>query len=806
MSGTSRRAGSRLLAFLALGLGVGFVGFRGPPRPRPRPSRSCSLGALGYAQSLTGAAGSRELMQEFKRSYRENPFPEKLGLFFPEHDRILQVLYQSGRQNYTSSGFLRTVDLVFRQLYDFGPSAWPALTQLLDTKHPWTSAYCQAIIAEGVEAWSPFDFFRVNLDNLAPLQRYSLPELERQSKTGFRVLEKWLQRLEKEAGDGGKDPELQTLLERLQAQDLRNHQEQAMRLRPLEDLLEHELAKVVRSIFQACEAVPEATAALLTARDRRKRTVLHLAATQGNTRLARLFLGAVGEADRQFFAAALDTGGYTAEDLARLAGFAETADAIQSLGGPTSSEAPTGSASGLFPPAAEAEGKRQSVSALSDDGGWSSSRTGVPEEWLTEEPVCEIDSISVGQFDWEIFEKHYYSARRPLLIRGGVRMSASDRAKFTRQGLLGIAGSRRVTAYSTPYENDFREVAPVEMPLEEYAAFLDQRVQDPGSNLSYVFERLPEDEGPLGVAREVPKLLRSRVDLRSAQFTLGGALMGSPLHHHVDAANSLLFGKKLWFLKPPAQQEFRKTTVYEDLFASGGPPGLKVLQQSGDLLYVPQDWAHGALCLNQCIGLAHEFDVRAQSIPVPVETVNAGLGVALAGVLAFSIFIITWIIELVAALSLTGQQLRGEGREKILTVVDSHGAPTAPGSASDLKTQKAAAARGDGGDAPTEQDLKNFSGDWLFHVRTTSCHGDVFDNGTYTATSRAFLPLLCGVCVILVASTRHSAGKPRAEERGEGGEASTEAASTRLWHVDFARICAVMCVIFEHSGKSLSRL
>ena len=384
MAGASRRAGGRLLAVLALGLGVGFVGFCGPPRPRPRPSRSCSLGALGYAQSLTGAAGSRELMQEFKRSYRENPFPEKLGLFFPDHDRILQVLYQSGRQNYTSSGFLRTVDLVFRQLYDFGPSAWPALTQLLDTKHPWTSAYCQAIIAEGVEAWSPFDFFRVNLDNLAPLQRYSLPELERQSKTGFRVLEKWLQRLQKEAADGGgQDPELQTLLERLQAQESRAQLSRerepraereperelstadrmlqaaavwgfgfleccllsgppeppgaggasaqnlfialalvggsaalglvppckAMRLRPLEDLLEHELAKVVRSIFQACEAVPEATAALLTARDRRKRTVLHLAATQGNTRLARLFLGAVGEADRQFFAAALDTGG-----------------------------------------------------------------------------------------------------------------------------------------------------------------------------------------------------------------------------------------------------------------------------------------------------------------------------------------------------------------------------------------------------------------------------------------------------------------------------------------------------------------
>ena len=83
----------------------------------------------------------------------------------------------------------------------------------------------------------------------------------------------------------------------------------AMRLRPLEDLLEYELAKVAKSIFEACEVVPEATAALLTARDRRKRTVLHLAAMQGNMRLARLFLGAVEEADRRFFAAALDTGG-----------------------------------------------------------------------------------------------------------------------------------------------------------------------------------------------------------------------------------------------------------------------------------------------------------------------------------------------------------------------------------------------------------------------------------------------------------------------------------------------------------------
>ena len=152
--------------------------------------------------------------------------------------------------------------------------------------------------------------------------------------------------------------------------------------------------------------------------------------------------------------------------------------------------------------------------------------------------MCEIDSIGAKQFNWDVFEKHYYAARRPLLIRGGVRMSASDKAKFTRSGLISIAGSRMVRAYSTPYENDFREVAPVEMSLKDYASFLDSRVEDPESNLSYVFERLPEKEGPLSIARAPPKLFKDHVELRSAQFTMGGALMGSPLHHHVDAAGA----------------------------------------------------------------------------------------------------------------------------------------------------------------------------------------------------------------------------------------------------------------------------
>lgn len=112
-------------------------------------------------------------------------------------------------------------------------------------------------------------------------------------------------------------------------------------------------------------------------------------------------------------------------------------------------------------------------------------------------------------------------------------------------------------------------------------------------------------------------------------------------------------------------------------------------------------------------------------------------------------------------------------------------------------------------------------------------HGDAFDNGAGTQISRTFLPILCIACVSLVlwssgerrpVPTEKLGGAPSGEnpddhtasdriERAEDGlsdardgplldEKSSEKAQKkeRLFHVDFARICAVMCVIFEHSG------
>ena len=288
------------------------------------PQRRVGLKAVGLeiAEELAGP-GSRELLTEFRRCYRENPYPEKISLFFPDYDRIIGILYQS--QNYTSNRFLNTVDTVFRQFHAW-PSAWSGLERLLAPEHPWSEAYCKQLIAGGY--WSPFDFFTVNLDTLRPLQRYPLSELKDQSRTGFRVVEKWLANLE------NSDPETQAFLQRFKEQDVINAKEQIMQLRPLEDLLEHLLSRVVKQVFLTCDNSDSEAAitAIVTARDRRQRTILHVAAEQGNSHLAELYLNAVVEESRAYFATAVDAGGYTAADLATLAGFHATADKINALG------------------------------------------------------------------------------------------------------------------------------------------------------------------------------------------------------------------------------------------------------------------------------------------------------------------------------------------------------------------------------------------------------------------------------------------------------------------------------------------
>ena len=105
------------------------------------------------------------------------------------------------------------------------------------------------------------------------------------------------------------------------------------------------------------------------------------------------------------------------------------------------------------------------------------------------------------------------------------------------------------------------------------------------------------------------------------QFYLGPAGSGAPLHWHVDAVNLLAHGRKRWFLAPPAAAAFSTAPAgawFDNLVNS--PPAdasaapFECVQEAGDALYVPTNWGHATLNVEESIGIAHEFHVHGYSV------------------------------------------------------------------------------------------------------------------------------------------------------------------------------------------------
>lgn len=172
-------------------------------------------------------------------------------------------------------------------------------------------------------------------------------------------------------------------------------------------------------------------------------------------------------------------------------------------------------------------------------------------------------------------------------------------------------------------------------------------------------------------------------------------------------------------------------------------------------------------------------------------------------------FALVLVLHAVQAQGLNHASLEAAGARRHPASLDGALAPasrsTAGGAAAaSISSLQQASSHPDGLAAPTEPELKENSGDWLFGVRTTSCHGDAFDNPAYSGLSRVFLPCLylsCILAVIYAAYAPTRAGTLGKEDANSvQSQHAGEEEPQRLWHMDFARICAVMCVIFEHSG------
>lgn len=98
------------------------------------------------------------------------------------------------------------------------------------------------------------------------------------------------------------------------------------------------------------------------------------------------------------------------------------------------------------------------------------------------------------------------------------------------------------------------------------------------------------------------------------QFYLGPVGSSSPFHSHQDALNFLGYGRKLWYLVPPANASFDTTPgvtwIEKELpnFVTSGIPIFECIQEAGDMLYIPHGWGHVVVNLMTSIGFVQNFE------------------------------------------------------------------------------------------------------------------------------------------------------------------------------------------------------
>jgi Cupin-like domain len=128
----------------------------------------------------------------------------------------------------------------------------------------------------------------------------------------------------------------------------------------------------------------------------------------------------------------------------------------------------------------------------------------------------------------------------------------------------------------------------------------------------YVFQSLREDS-PIRAYHHLPELFAApslNITIRNVQFYVGARHSGAPVHFHRHAWNGLVFGRKRWMLFPPRASFYSKKHVHRwvrDHLPAHQQQVLECEQRSGDIVYVPDYWAHGVLNLDASVGFASEF-------------------------------------------------------------------------------------------------------------------------------------------------------------------------------------------------------
>lgn len=204
------------------------------------------------------------------------------------------------------------------------------------------------------------------------------------------------------------------------------------------------------------------------------------------------------------------------------------------------------------------------------------------------------------------------SEGEPVLLRGVLRHYAPKIVdEWTVEKFIETHGSTPVTVGSVPYAGAF-SLETSRMSLKEYfSRFVVSSSEAP----LYVFDRAQAINGEgyeaiLAVLRDmfpIPKLIADPDEaggLDGCHFYLGRPNSGAPFHIHADALNAVVSGSKRWFVYTPARTLYSRTPVKEWLeteypLLSEDEKPLECVQEAGDMVYVPLDWGHAVVNLEE---------------------------------------------------------------------------------------------------------------------------------------------------------------------------------------------------------------
>lgn len=228
----------------------------------------------------------------------------------------------------------------------------------------------------------------------------------------------------------------------------------------------------------------------------------------------------------------------------------------------------------------------------------------VRPSFVSPEGVAIVDAKDITP---EQFVRYFLSLRRPVLIRGLVS-SWPALEKWSPSYFVQHYGQLPVWMGSIPYAQQFK-LPGKKGPLAQYAQYLSLYNSEQGrammrdKPIMYVFDNeiLTSQSGQsLMEDVVVPELVRSFARSGS-QFMWGPEGSGAPMHHHRDAWNGLVFGRKAWWFQPPSVAT--SATFVSDQWVSD----YRCVQEPGDFVYVPDSWSHAVYNLQDSAAVAIEF-------------------------------------------------------------------------------------------------------------------------------------------------------------------------------------------------------